>query len=75
MKIGNAKWAEILVNSVSGDKEVNPEIFQRTMTLNDDVISVHFCATQWKWLRVGIQSFYDNMQLCLQTIQTFENYK
>eukprot|EP01083_Nonionella_stella_P173292 597458_1 len=74
MQIGNTKWAQILANSVSVDKEVNSSNLRRQITQQNDIITVNFQATKWKWLRVGIQSFYDNIQLCLRTIQTFENY-
>ena len=75
IRVGNAKWAQILVNSVSVDKLVSPDNLYRQIRCNQDTITVHFQATQWKWLRVGVQSFYDNLQLCLQTIRTFENYE
>ena len=75
LNTGNEKWAQIVVNSISVDKEVSPDNFQREIILEKDTIIVNFKATKWKWLRVGIQSFYDNVELCLQTIQTFENYQ
>eukprot|EP01084_Bolivina_argentea_P171870 297748_1 len=74
LNIGNEKWARILAHSVSVDKEVNPNNFQRQIVQQNDKIIVYFEASKWKWLRVGIQSFCNNIQLCLQTIQMFENY-
>lgn len=41
MNIGNEKWAKILVNSISVDKEVNPDNFQRQIMLQNDKIIVY----------------------------------
>ena len=44
-------------------------------SINDDILNVIFQANQWKWLRVGIDSFYSNLNLCLQAIQEFEFFE
>ena len=45
MNIGNEKWAQILVNSISVDKEVNPDNFQRHIIQeNDKIIMYVICS-------------------------------
>ena len=41
INIGNEKWAQILVNSISVDKEVNPDNFQRQIIQQNEKIIVY----------------------------------
>ena len=51
IRMGSEKWAKIVSAAVSVDKLVNPDNLQRQIVCQNDIITVHFQATKWKWLR------------------------
>lgn len=74
IKTGNIQWTQMIALSLMPDKELNDNKSSKIMTFDEDLIHVVFKAIDWKTLRVSISSFYTNVELCLKTIEKFENY-
>lgn len=53
------------------DQEPRRNFVQKTLSLEDDVLVVHFEADQVKSLRTAITSFFEGLLLCQDTIKLF----
>eukprot|EP00494_Astrolonche_serrata_P015761 UN15914 len=49
MKVGNAEWAKIIVNSISVDEELREERCKRTLKRVDDLVIAEFQAAKAKF--------------------------
>ncbi|XP_034664261.1 uncharacterized protein LOC117898749 [Drosophila subobscura] len=65
--------AEIAYRVLSVDKEPRRNFVQKTLSLELDVLVVHFYADQVKNLRTAISSFFEALLLCQDTIKQFGN--
>ncbi|SPP89567.1 uncharacterized protein LOC117591130 [Drosophila guanche] len=63
--------AEIAYRVLSVDKEPRRNFVQKTLSLELDVLVVHFYADQVKNLRTAISSFFEALLLCQDTIKQF----
>ncbi|KAL7730728.1 hypothetical protein ACLKA6_003498 [Drosophila palustris] len=65
------RHAEIAYRVLSVDQEPRRNFVQKTLSLEDDVLVVHFSADQVKNLRTAISSFFECLLLCQDTIKLF----
>ncbi|XP_017079763.1 uncharacterized protein LOC108113614 [Drosophila eugracilis] len=65
------RLAEIAFKVLSVDQEPRRNFVQKTLSLDDDVLVVHFQADQVKNLRTAITSFFECLLLCQDTIKQF----
>ncbi|XP_022210224.1 uncharacterized protein LOC111066080 [Drosophila obscura] len=65
------RLAEIAYRVLSVDKEPRRNFVQKTLSLELDVLVVHFYADQVKNLRTAISSFFEALLLCQDTIKQF----
>ncbi|ALC46731.1 CG42498, partial [Drosophila busckii] len=65
------KYAEIAYRVLSVDQEPRRNFVQKTLSLESDVLVVHFKADQVKNLRTAITSFFECLLLCQDTIKQF----
>lgn len=63
--------AKIAYRVLSVDQEPRRNFVQKTLSLEDDVLVVHFSADQVKNLRTAITSFFECLLLCQDTIKLF----
>lgn len=63
--------AEIAYKVLSVDQEPRRNFVQKTLSLDSDVLVVHFEADQVKNLRTAITSFFESLLLCQDTIKHF----
>lgn len=63
--------AEIAYKVLSVDQEPRRNFVQKTLSLDNDVLVVHFEADQVKNLRTAITSFFESLLLCQDTIKHF----
>lgn len=63
--------AEIALGTLSVDPEPKRGGCKKTMTVNDRTLHVHIEAQEAKCLRVGMNSFFDNLNLVVKTIEKF----
>ncbi|XP_065721514.2 uncharacterized protein Tcs6 [Drosophila suzukii] len=65
------RLAEIAYRVLSVDQEPRRNFVQKTLSLDGDVLVVHFQADQVKSLRTAITSFFESLLLCQDTIKQF----
>lgn len=63
--------AEIAYRVLKVDQEPRRNFVKKTLSLEDDVLVVHFEADQVKSLRTAITSFFESLLLCQDTIKLF----
>jgi len=66
------KICKIIFNTLSVDKEPKPEIIQRTLKVDINCLVCEWKSSNPKHLRVSIKSFFENIQLILDTIEQFD---
>lgn len=67
----NGNQAQIIARTLSPDQEVKPHEFSKTLKAEGSVLHAHFEAVSVRSLRVGVNSFMDNLLECLETLDTF----
>ncbi|XP_030376436.1 EKC/KEOPS complex subunit LAGE3 [Scaptodrosophila lebanonensis] len=67
----SARHAEIAFRVLSVDLEPHRNFVQKKLSLEGDVLTVHFSADQVKNLRTAITSFFECLLLCQDTIKQF----
>ncbi|XP_070073674.1 uncharacterized protein Tcs6 [Drosophila takahashii] len=65
------RLAEIAYRVLNVDQEPRRNFVQKTLSLDGDVLVVHFQADQVKSLRTAITSFFEGLLLCQDTIKEF----
>lgn len=70
-----AHHAEIAYRVLKVDQEPRRNFVQKTLSLDDDVLVVHFQADQVKRLRTAITSFFESLLLFQDTIKLFGGEK
>ncbi|XP_034484316.1 uncharacterized protein LOC117789410 [Drosophila innubila] len=65
------RHAEIAYRVLSVDQEPRRNFVRKTLSLEEDVLVVHFSADQVKSLRTAITSFFESLLLCQDTIKLF----
>ncbi|KAI3517737.1 hypothetical protein L1887_16955 [Cichorium endivia] len=63
--------ARIVYSALSVDKELQPDKVRRLMSVSDGKLSVHFEATEARFLRASYSAFMDALTLATQTIEQF----
>ncbi|XP_033162835.1 uncharacterized protein LOC117142763 [Drosophila mauritiana] len=69
------RLAEIAYKVVSVDQEPRRNFVKKTLSLENDVLVVHFQADQVKSLRTAITSFFECLLLLQDTINQFGDSK
>lgn len=75
MPFDTPQHAEIAYRVLKVDQEPRRNFVQKTLSLDDDVLVVHFQADQVKSLRTAITSFFESLLLCQDTIRVFGGEK
>mmetsp|Transcript_22175 Transcript_22175/g.30545 ORF Transcript_22175/g.30545 Transcript_22175/m.30545 type:complete len:86 (-) Transcript_22175:153-410(-) len=65
--------AEMTKESLEVDEELQPLRLSKTFTVEDNVLIVHFRASDVKMLRVGMSSFFDMALVASKTLLEFED--
>lgn len=69
----SAREAEIAYNSLRVDisREPRKDQMSKTLTVSENVLSVHFTATEARFLRTAVSSFFDFLTLVVRTMDEF----
>ncbi|XP_028789856.1 uncharacterized protein LOC114745854 [Neltuma alba] len=68
---GSEENASIVHAALSVDKELQPDKVKRLMTVSKGKLSVHFEATEARFLRASFSAFVDVLTLATKTIEEF----
>ncbi|WVY89103.1 hypothetical protein V8G54_037953 (chloroplast) [Vigna mungo] len=68
---GSEEHASIVYAALAVDKELQPDKVKRGMTVSDGKLSVHFEATEARFLRASFSAFVDVLTLATKTIEQF----
>ncbi|KAK4253843.1 hypothetical protein QN277_010466 [Acacia crassicarpa] len=68
---GSEEKASIVYAALAVDKELQPDKVKRLMTVSEGKLSVHFEATEARFLRASFSSFVDVLTLATKTIEEF----
>ncbi|XP_014503866.1 uncharacterized protein LOC106764148 isoform X1 [Vigna radiata var. radiata] len=68
---GSEEHAYIVYAALAVDKELQPDKVKRGMTVSDGKLSVHFEATEARFLRASFSAFVDVLTLATKTIEQF----
>ncbi|KAG5145808.1 hypothetical protein JHK84_031351 [Glycine max] len=71
MYFGSEENASIVYAALAVDKELQPDKVKRLMTVSDGKLSVHFEATEARFLRASFSAFVDVLTLATKTIEEF----
>ncbi|CAL0319523.1 unnamed protein product [Lupinus luteus] len=63
--------ASIIYAALVIDKELQPDKVKRLMTVSKEKLSVHFEATEARFLRASFSAFLDVLTLAAKTIEEF----
>jgi EKC/KEOPS complex subunit PCC1/LAGE3 len=64
--------AHIAYETLAVDSEPRRDLIKKKLELRDNLVCVSWQASESRILRVSINSFLDNLQLILETIQLFD---
>ncbi|GAV66181.1 Pcc1 domain-containing protein [Cephalotus follicularis] len=68
----SAEHASVVYAALAVDKELQPDKVKRQMSVSSDgKLSVHFEATEARFLRASFSSFMDVLTLATKTIEEF----
>ncbi|KAM7264549.1 hypothetical protein ACFE04_002232 [Oxalis oulophora] len=65
------EYASIVYATLAVDKELQPDKVKRVMIVSDGKLSVHFEATEARFLRASFSAFMEVLTLATKTIQLF----
>ncbi|XP_054796310.1 uncharacterized protein LOC129301741 isoform X1 [Prosopis cineraria] len=68
---GSEENASIVYAALAVDKELQPDKVKRLMTVSNGKLSVHFEATEARFLRASFSAFVDVLTLATQTVEEF----
>ncbi|MED6108700.1 hypothetical protein PIB30_026543 [Stylosanthes scabra] len=68
---GHEENAAIVCAALAVDKELQPDKVKRLMTVSHGKLSVHFEATEARFLRASFSAFVDVLTLAIKTIEEF----
>ncbi|KAI9111300.1 hypothetical protein K1719_017712 [Acacia pycnantha] len=68
---GSEEKASIVYAALAVDKELQPDKVKRLMTVSEGKLSVHFEATEARFLRASFSAFVDVLTLATKTIEEF----
>ncbi|KAK7377301.1 hypothetical protein VNO80_02724 [Phaseolus coccineus] len=71
MDFGSEENASIVYAALAVDKELQPDKVKRGMSVSDGKLSVHFEATEARFLRASFSAFVDVLTLATKTIEEF----
>ncbi|XP_027939254.1 uncharacterized protein LOC114193589 [Vigna unguiculata] len=71
MDFGSEENASIVYATLAVDKELQPDKVKRGMSVSDGKLSVHFEATEARFLRASFSAFVDVLTLATKTIEQF----
>ncbi|XP_072050901.1 EKC/KEOPS complex subunit LAGE3-like isoform X2 [Amphiura filiformis] len=66
----SAREAEIAYNSLRVDRDPRKDV-EKTISVNDNILQVHFKANKTKFLRSAVGNFLDLVHLVMQTVEEF----
>lgn len=75
MPFETPRLAEIAYKVLGVDQEPRRNFVKKTLSLENDVLVVHFQSDQVKSLRTAITSFFECLLLCQDTINQFGDSK
>ncbi|XP_071817072.1 EKC/KEOPS complex subunit LAGE3-like [Apostichopus japonicus] len=69
----SAKEADIAYNSLRVDisREPRKDQMSKELTVSDNILNVHFTATEARFLRTAVSSFFDFLNLVVKTMEEF----
>ncbi|KAJ8751975.1 hypothetical protein K2173_000721 [Erythroxylum novogranatense] len=70
---GSEENASIVHAALAVDKELQPDKVKRLMSVSNAKLSVHFEATEARFLRASFSAFVDVLTLATKTIEEFGN--
>ncbi|XP_019415296.1 PREDICTED: uncharacterized protein LOC109326870 [Lupinus angustifolius] len=68
---GSEENASIIYATLAIDKELQPDKVKREMKVSEGKLSVHFEATEARFLRASFSAFVDVLTLATKTIEEF----
>ncbi|AES72537.1 putative CTAG/Pcc1 family protein [Medicago truncatula] len=68
---GSEENASIVYATLMVDKELQPDKVKRLTTVSNGKLSVHFEATEARFLRASFSAFVDVLTLATKTIEEF----
>ncbi|KAF7830730.1 putative CTAG/Pcc1 family protein [Senna tora] len=68
---GSDENASMVYAALAVDKELQPDKVKRLMTVSNGKLSVHFEATEARFLRASYSAFVDVLTLATKTIEEF----
>ncbi|CAL0305421.1 unnamed protein product [Lupinus luteus] len=68
---GSEENASIIYATLAIDKELQPDKVKRQMKVSEGKFSVHFEATEARFLRASFSAFVDVLTLATKTIEEF----
>eukprot|EP00455_Lapot_gusevi_P026919 TRINITY_DN2840_c0_g1_i3.p1 TRINITY_DN2840_c0_g1~~TRINITY_DN2840_c0_g1_i3.p1 ORF type:complete len:104 (-),score=16.27 TRINITY_DN2840_c0_g1_i3:31-312(-) len=68
----SAEVAQIVCNTLSVDQEIRPERSVRELRTDGNKLIANFRATEMRFLRVAVCSFYEVLLLSTQTVAEFQ---
>ncbi|CAN6629287.1 EKC/KEOPS complex subunit Pcc1p [Trichomonascus vanleenenianus] len=63
------RQAYVAIKSLSPDPELRPDQFRKTLTLAKNVLHVEFEAASDRSLRVGVNGFFDSLNVVIECIE------
>ncbi|KAF9202040.1 hypothetical protein BGZ49_007777 [Haplosporangium sp. Z 27] len=68
----SSRLAKIAASVLDVDKDLKPEVSQRIITTNDNILSIEFQTTTLKLLRTVVNSSMEMVQMVVNTMGSFD---